>query len=696
MGKKARSHIHRVGSPGHTEPPARILQRFKSLYQTMEWVEALDCYRVWASRTGKQRDLRIESELLFRSASVAWQKGDIERSLARLAEASPIDPDRPRRYLLCRAICLARKGRLKEAIELFARVGDPYHGRILSDLAERNEPLPKLKPTDLAFESNQLLSFWQVLSEPTAPEPSSAVLRKLRNAYLALTRGEDPEPALAGLKDTPGLDSLALYLMVLAAVHLRRNIRIRHLITANPPAFQDRSLLALLDSHLLLLLKEKEYREIEVLKRMLDEHHLRPRQLESVMDELRFVDALDEIDAGRLESALASLREVKQRTPHLIHNMALLLEKMGELDEANDHWITLLRADGKPKRSDPEERRLAYAAAAKHIATNYLANDRHEEAVRYFKEVLSVSEDDREALENLAVTSLELGEHQSAVGYARRLYDLDPQNEQYLIGYLSALFGRGSFDDLLLLVEEHWERFPKGSSTRRALAEVAIMSAWRLRESRPEKARQIVGLVKGVDANLPHLLHLEGYFLDKDGKRGEAEELFVRLVDRTRNHTEQALIGMALHVEGFRVQAISMFRKLIACGCEESEKAFELIMDFLCQKNDHETARELCRYAIDSQGYSEYEIADMLYGSGRPQLAREFSEVVVSDPEAGEEDHFFHLLILNEIGNPVETLRFAESVRSRFGDTGDPDFRLLMDHVVRELKTKGRVKVPHG
>jgi len=696
MGKKTRSRSHRMVSPTKSGSQTQILQRFKSLWATGEWAEALNFYRMWASKMGRKCDPRIEAELLFRWASAAYRKGNIEKALAVLGEAYSKDPESARRYLVCKGICQAKQGRLKEGIVHFTEARDEYHSAVLSYLVERNKPLPKLEPKDIAYETKQLLSFWQGLSDPNVSEPSSAALRNVRNAHFALMRGEDPGPSLASLRDKPGCENLSLYFMLLAAVHLRRNVRIRHLIANDPPAFHEISFLSLLDSHLLLLLKEGEYREIEILKSIFEEHHVHPGQLDRVMDELLFAAALSEIDAGRLETALERLREIGQRTTSLIHNMALLYQKLGKYAEANENWITILKMDGKPKRSDPEERRLAYAAAAKHVASNYLIDDRPEKAVHFFKEALNLSEDDREALENLAVVSLEIGEHQDALTYGRRLYELDPQNEQYLIGYLSALLARDEVDVLVRLIEEHWERYPNGSSARGILADLAAHAAWRLRASKPEKARQIVTLVREVDADIPSLIYLEGYFLGKDGKRSQAEDRFARLVERTMSHTQQALFGTALHGEGFRDHSIALFTSLIACGCDASEEAFEDIVGFLAQKNDHDAARELCLYAVERQGYSPYEAADILFTAGKPQWAREFSERLLNDPDSKEDEYFLHLLILNEIGNPAETILFAESMKRRISNSNDAQFFPILDYIIKQLKTKGRVKIPYA
>jgi len=694
MGRKARSRAH-SSSPTKIEPPLRTLQRLKALWAAGDWAEALSAYRAWTARTGKPRDPRIEAELVFRCASRAYRDGQLDRALARLAEANALDPGNARRCFLAGGICLARKGRLKEGIERLTQAGDNYHATVLSHLVEHGRPLPANEPQDLPCEATQLLGFWRGLTNPDAAEPSSLALRKLRSAYYAVAQAADPDPALTGLADEPGFANLVQYLTFLAAVVLRRNIRIRHLIAADPAAFRDASLLALLDSHLLLLMKEKQYREIEVLKGICDEHHIRPSRLDEAMDELLFTVALDEIETGRLEVALERLQGIRRRTLSLIHNLALLYQKLGEFVRANEHWITLLRADGKPKRSDPEERRLAWATAARQIASNYLVEDQLEEAVRFYKEALSVVENDREALENLAGTSLELRDFQAALVYARRLYELDPEDPQYLVGYMSTLLASSrNVDTLLHLTEERWKRVAPGSSLSRTLAEIAIQAAWRLRESKPEKSREIVALVREADPELPFLVHLEGYFLARDGSGQEAEAKFERLIELTKNHTEQTLLGLALYSDGFRDHAFSMFKRLIACGCETSADAFEHVLTYLGERNDREAARELCLWALGRDEYDEYIVADMLRDAGRPQWAHEFSQRLIENPGADEEDYFLHFLVLNDMGNPSETIEFAKVMKSRFmAGEHHPAEGTFMDYVLKELKRKGRVSL---
>jgi tetratricopeptide (TPR) repeat protein len=675
--------------------PAQLLQRFKSLWAAGEWVEALTCYRTWTNRAGKKRVPRIEAELLFRGASDAYQKGDFEKALARLEEASLKDPAEAGRYLPCKAICLAKKGKLKESIDQFTEARDDFHSLVLSSLLERMKPLPKREPVETVFEAYQLAGFWRGLCDPNAAEPSSTVLRNIKAAFSRLRQGEEPDPPLESLRDKPGCETLALHLLLLVAVHGRRNVRIRHLIESDPPSFRDESLLSLLDLHLALLLKEKDYREIEVLMDIFGEHGIRPDLLRRVADESLFASALQDIDAGRLEEALDRFRRIGRRTPSLIHNIALLHQKMGKYAEANENWISLLKIEKKPKKSDPEEKRLAYVTAVKFIASNYLLDDKPEKAEPFLKEALYLSEDDRDTLESLVDLSLELGEQRQAYTYTQRLYELDPDSEQYYLGYLAALLGRGRMDLLLPLIEERWEKYAKDSPARMELAYIALHAAWKLRASEPQKARGIIAMVKEIGVDTPQLTYLEGYYLVRDGNRERAGKCFDRLIEQTENHAEQALLGMELYDEGFHGHSIGLFTRLISCGCDASRDAFDDIIAFLAMKNDHEAARELCLYALDSEGYHPYDVADSLYIAEKPHWAREFSERLLEDPDSDEEDYFLHLLILNGIGNGGETLAFAESIKRRFAESGDPDFISVMNQVMKQLRTKGRVKIPY-
>jgi tetratricopeptide (TPR) repeat protein len=233
-----------------------------------------------------------------------------------------------------------------------------------------------------------------------------------------------------------------------------------------------------------------------------------------------------------------------------------------------------------------------------------------------------------------------------------------------------------------------------GSAISRTLAEIAIQAAWGLRESEPEKSREIVALVREADPELPFLVHLEGYFLVRDGSRQEAEAKFERLIELTKIHTEQTLLGLAFYGDGFRDHAFSMFKRLIACGCETSAEAFEHVLTYLGERNDREAARELCLWALGRDEYDDYIVADMLREAGRPEWAREFSQRLIETPGADEEDYFLHFLVLNDMGNPSETIEFAKVMKSRFmAGEHYPAAGTFMDDVLKELKRKGRVSL---
>jgi tetratricopeptide (TPR) repeat protein len=192
MSKKSRIHIH-ISPQTQTLPTFQLLQRFKLLWAAGEWAEALTCYRTWTNRAGKKRVPRIEAELLFRVASDAYHRGDFEKALARLEEASLKDPAKARRYLLCKAMCFAKKGKLKEGMALFTEARDDFHSLILSSLMERKKPLPKWAPVEPVFEGYQLSCFWKGLSDPNAAEPSSTVLRNIKSAFSRLRQGDEPD-----------------------------------------------------------------------------------------------------------------------------------------------------------------------------------------------------------------------------------------------------------------------------------------------------------------------------------------------------------------------------------------------------------------------------------------------------------------------------------------------------------------------
>jgi len=686
-----RSHGPSTGKRqgGGRGTPAQLLARLRAAWREEDWEAARLAYNTWTNQTGRKRDDGLEEEMLFRAASVAFRRGSYDRALSCLDDLLARAPVDRRRYAICKAHCLARKGRLRESGASFAVSGDDYHASIVEHVLTGATPLPpKPELDDPAFEPSQLLSFWRNLPDPAAPDPTSTALRSVKRAYHALLQGQEPEAHLESLRTKPGCAPLAVALMLIAAVALRRVIRVRNVISKYPEHCRDDWSLSVLDSHLLLLLREREYREIETLEDLLPENGLRPSGLGGARDERLFADGLKEVGAQRWEEARACFRAIRGRTPSVSHNLALVCQKTERFAEANEHWIALLRIEKKPKRSDPEDKRLAYAAAAKAIAANYVTEGLPSKALPFLKDAHALSERDPEILESLAQVCLDLDANAEALNYARKLYELTPENEAALVEYVMALRRNHRAELLVALFEARWEHIASNPILASLLADVCAEVAWEIRSDDPDKAREIADKARTIVPGNPFLIYLEGYFLAARGEHEEAAKRFGRVVEEAESHSTQLLLGTALYDEGHRDRALDMFKKIVECGCDESFDALYDIVDRLAGTDDR-AAVEVCSHAVDAGGIELYFAADSLLEADKPLWAKEFSSRLVQDPAADEDDRFLHELILDACG---------ESTESRDSAAPDPEEELIkmMEQAVKRLGPQGRGRSRHG
>ncbi len=685
-----RPHGRSTGKPqgagGGT--PAHLLTRLRVAWREGDWEGARLVYNTWTNRTGRKRDDRLDEEMLFRAASAAFRRGTYDRALSSLDDLLARRPVDGRRYAVCKAHCLAWKGRLRESGELFASSGDDYHASIVEHILTGGMRLPpRPNPGDPAFEPSQLLSFWRNLADPAAPDPTSTALRSVRRAYHALLRGEEPDAHLGSLRTKPGCERLAVALMLVAAVALRRGIRVRNIISKYPEHCRDDWSLSILDSHLVLLLREREYREIETLEGILEGNGLRPSGLELSRDERLFAEGLREVGAQRWEEARVCFRAIRGRTPSVSHNLALVCQKTERFAEANQHWIALLQKEKRPKRSDPEEKRLAYAAAAKAIATNYVTEGLPSKALPFLKNAHALSERDPEILESLAQVCLDLDADAEALNYARKLHELAPEDEHALVGYVMALRRNHRADLLVSLFDARWERIAGNPILASVLSGVYAEVAWEIRAADPAKAREIADKARAIAPDNPFLIYLEGYFLSARGRREEAAERFGRAIEETESHATQVLLGMALYDEGYRDQSLDAFKKIVECGCNESLDALYDIVDHLAQRDDR-VAVDVCSHAVDAGGVELYFAADSLLEADKPLWAKEFSSRLVQDPAADEDDRFLHELILEASG---------ESAGSRDSAARGPEEVLMkmIEDMAKLLDPKGKGRSRH-
>ncbi len=692
MSKKSKKQFKRKQSfhPDLQQAPVQILQTFKSLWKADEWLQALSCYRTWTNKTAKKRSAVIEGELLFRCASSLCVKSNYESSLNYLDEAITRDPGNISRYLFFKAVCLAKMGQLSASMNLWKELKDDFHQLLLSHFIEHNRSLPRKLPGDPAIENSQLIRFWKSLKSAKNAaqiETNNNALKNIGQAFLLFSAANDPEPQLKLLQKKPGFDSLAAYLLLLSAIHKRNKVKIRNLIKQNP--FPE-----LIDIHLRTLFREKNYSEIDYLDKLLREKGIQSNALNSLRDELYFNLGLKKIEANQLESALAYFLDIKNKTPAVLHNTALLYQKMDKYDEANGIWIRLLKQEKKPKRSDPVEICLAYTTACKYIAQNFLHNGQPKEAQKYFKEVLTITKDEREALEALVTISGDLNNSREALLYAGRLYELEPENDEYLFSYIMELQKNKQLDSLMSIYRKELEKDPENFFYKKGLAYCYIHTAWPLRNRDPEETKRLMKEVKKLGGFHDRLRYLEGYFLLKKGKKKEAWNKFEQALKKARDHMSEFQLGMSFYEDGLMDFSRKAFDRIIACGCTASMMIFEKIVKFLAQFDDPQNTIRMCDSGLNRPGYNLYNIAELLFDYKKPCLAKIYSLKLIESDGADEDDRFLHLLILNEIGEKEETLNYLGKLRQNAVQREDNEDVFVYKEMTKQVKARGRFRNP--
>ncbi len=657
-------------------------------------MQALSSYRTWTTKAGRTRDAPLEAELLFRCASSCYQGGRYSRAVELLDEANEKDPVGQGRLLSYKAVALAKAGDYAESAGIFADLQDEFHSAVLLFLSEQGRGLPGQEPQDLAFEKTMLLRFWKNMISCGEADSSSIVLRNIGRAYKIYCSGDDPEPCLRRLKDRPGMESLICYLLLLLSVQKRSRTKVRNLIQNNHTAYRNRTSEALLRTHLLLLLGERQYEEISNLDALLEECQIMPQGVQDIRDELHFNLGLKEIEEKQLEKALDHFLKIQKKTPHVMHNTALLYQKLGQHVEANEHWRRLLHQEKKPKRSDPEAAKISYAVSLKYIARNYVDMGEHQEAFTYLREALTLSGQNKDILEPLYKTATDLDKKQEALGYAKKLYEQEPRNEEYLYYYINALDALDRVDTLIDLYQAALERDPKNEFYLRGLASSYVKAAWAARKTSLEQSRNFTEKARETAGEPGKLLYLEGYFLKADGKFKSAERKFRKAMQTAKGHLEQYELAVAYYEDGMAQHALQLFIAIAACDCDDSLIVFKMVVVFLAAQDDRDNAIKLCNLALDNKDYHLYFLSEKLLDCGKPSWALGFSRRLIKSRSADDDDCYQHLRILNAIGRREDTLRYAAKLYEDAIGRGDAEDTDLYKYLMKQIKTRGRFKDP--
>jgi len=674
---------------------AEVLKQFKANWKAGEWEQSLISYRTWCNRADRKRNPQIEGELLFRFSSSCYVKKQYEKAVGHLKEAGKIYPENSKHFLYCMGIAFARSGQLEESKKIFTKLNNSYHKDIITTLLDGGKSFPENMHLDPAFQQDMILKFWHNLNNSGAAPTSSNALINLKDAYSLFASGKDPNPKLKLLERKTGFRNISVYLKLLVAVSHGSNIKIRNLLTKNVEVFDNGNGDPLLDIYLKSLLKVEDYKEILVLNKLMREIKAEPASMKAITDTALFYLGLKEIEQGAMEKALDYFRGIKRETPAVLHNKALIFQKLEKINEANECWTALYRKNKKPRRSDPEDVRVSYGIMLKYIAENYRLAALSRKALPLYKEVLSLNKFDRESLEALFEIYTEDSNYQSAFNYAKQLFEIDRNNDEYLFNYTSTLLELGRIRELIPLYEEALKRNPDSNFYKEGLEFCYVKSALDIRDSSMEELRVFVEKIETLGgAKSCNLLYLEGYILHRDGYPRKAIKKINQSINMVEGHFEEFHLACILYEDGFIKQSIKLFQTITSCGCQTSDSLTESIIGLLAAKDDRKNAFNICKIAEDSLLWDDYFIADLLYNYKQPLWAVEYTARLIKQEDVDDDDCFLHLMVLNDIGNRKDTLQYARELLKDAESNNDEGSLYVYKRLIKQIKIRGKFKLP--
>jgi tetratricopeptide (TPR) repeat protein len=692
--KKKRKKSKNV--PAGQSTTASALQTFKNHWNSGNWSASLHAYRGWANRTGKKREPLIEGELLFRCASGDFKEKNHERALHRLEEARQMDPANSTRYDRFKAVCLAKNNRLKESSELFSHLEDHFHCFLLSAFLKFEKTLPHTLFNDPAAARSDIAAFCRDFLEANGGETmiKHPALKNIHKAFVLFTKGEDPEPQLKLLMKKQEFETLAVHLLLIAHIFKKSTIKLRNIIKGFASYLKEDYFQDIIAALLATLLNEEKYKEVRQLDRILTENGIRVKGIEKIRDELYFRLGLAAVKANKFDTALDYFEEIEETTSAVLHNMALCNQTLERYSEANDYWTRLLGREKKPGKSSSSEATAAYCTILKYIGHNFLHDDDPGEAQKYFKEVLRFDKKDKEALDSLMTISFGAGSHHDVLSYAGQLHQIDPANEEYFITYLLELKYFGNADMMISLCKEALEKKPGSKLLIEILVDGYTEKAWQLRDKDPYESIRLIKDAGRFKIDNGKLIFLQGYIQYKDGKKKGAVQKFRQAAKAARGHLEEFQIGTGLYEIGLKNEAVRLFKKIGVCVCDLSAELYTKAITFLAGHDDYEYTIRLCDYGVKKDLYWLMDIADVLYDAKKFPWAKEYSTRAMEEEEVGDEEKYFHLVILNKTGDKDELLDWALRLQSEAEEQNHLPGIAFYSHIVTEVKSRGRFRLP--
>ncbi len=191
-----------------------------------------------------------------------------------------------------------------------------------------------------------------------------------------------------------------------------------------------------------------------------------------------------------------------------------------------------------------------------------------------------------------------------------------------------------------------------------------------------------------------NFLYLEGYILHREGYPRKAIKKINQSINMVEGHFEEFHLACRLYEDGFFKQSIKLFQTITSCGCQTSDSLTESIIGLLAAKDDRKNAFNICKIAEESLLWDNYFIADMLHNYKQPLWAFEYTTRLIKQEDADEDDHFLHLLVLNDIGNSRDTIQYASELLKEAEDNDDEGSIYGFKRLIKQIKTRGKFKLP--
>lgn len=316
----------------------------------------------------------------------------------------------------------------------------------------------------------------------------------------------------------------------------------------------------------------------------------------SAVDATDRSDLADPKDKIHLFNRISEARDVSQEEGSFDKVVAILRSILAEDPKVIDVWFML--------------------------GNVYSANDRHREAIDFFKKALALKPDDENATVNMANAYRALGMDEEALLGYRRFLELDPNNAQVLYQVSQILIDRSQYDEASRSLRRALELEPKMAAAQNALGVIAFKRGdIALAQREIEKA-----LVQKPDVRLAHF-NLALIAEERRDWSTAIAEYEKELSDHPNSFKAAFNLGRLYEQLGDRQKQEQAYKRAIDANASFAEGYFYLAKLYLDMGLNFDEAVRLARKGLELNPKSEYAplghyvLADIYNRTGRHQDA---------------------------------------------------------------------------